>query len=524
MLCGWGPTCTAADKSQAATSILESGISDGDRTVWDDQQHSKESHILSPVCTNFALEHEHHNDKDVHGDLERWQSDLRSSTIANENLLTHLSSPITLDLPTLSGFDRDTPLAVTQHEGQSRLLASEEKSPKHWHTTLPRVVGVSPSYLHFMSAMSLAQSRPAKVLQADFSYDDWLGLQALFANALKLFNEGEPEDEGRGAIALVRGVIHQCHRSLVSNQNAGLIDDEVSGGVVRGLSPGSLDEAVSNNTALECIIALSPRTRVVTENKKLPERTQYLTALHAILGTSIFFFGRLIGKNPSLALPGEPATSLPYWLSALDVFETGYNLPGRTSGAYSLGEDWLLATSGSRALLAVIGLLLAGERSQHSAMNLFMSNCKWPANSPLGTIAAQRPPATHRMALSLMSPNELMLVAADQFLRGILHMPHNHTAYFPHFSRANELLTIATEVLEVVEQFPLASERQHWASWAQSILNLIKPEMATEAQLELCQLARNRCRSLVGSHKALSTPVADLMSHQKGSPAVHLEL
>ncbi|KAF9233854.1 hypothetical protein BU15DRAFT_53372 [Melanogaster broomeanus] len=233
--------------------------------------------------------------------------------------------------------------------------------------------------------------------------------------------------------------------------------------------------------------------------------TEYLTAVHAILGTSLLYFGKLIGKSPSLAFPGEPTTSLPLWLSALDVFETGSNLPGRTSGSYFLEQDWLLAISGSRVLVAMIDLLLTEEENNRPTSNFFAPDTKWAPNSPLGAITSRRPPPTHRMALSLMSPSELTLVAADQFMRGILHMPHRETAYFPRFSRTDELLTIATEVLGIVERFPEASARKYWAAWVQSILKLIKPEMATEGQLDQRNLAQARCRSFMGTGEGIES-------------------
>ena len=76
-------------------------------------------------------------------------------------------------------------------------------------------------------------------------------------------------------------------------------------------------------------------------------------------------------------------------------------------------------------------------------------------------------------------------------------MPHHNSADFPHFSRAQELLTIATEVLEVVERLPFSEERSRWVVWVESILDLIKPGIATDEQKERCNLARVQCRSVI---------------------------
>ena len=76
-------------------------------------------------------------------------------------------------------------------------------------------------------------------------------------------------------------------------------------------------------------------------------------------------------------------------------------------------------------------------------------------------------------------------------------MPHHNSADFPHFSRAQELLTIATEVLEVVERLPFSEERSHWVVWVESILDLIKPGIATDEEKERCSLARVQCRSVI---------------------------
>lgn len=255
------------------------------------------------------------------------------------------------------------------------------------------------------------------------------------------------------------------------------------------------------STTTECWLSSSSRSRT----------HEFLGALHAILGTALFFFGKIVSKEPALALAGERTNALPYWLSALDVFESGHALPVPTDVSCPNRVHWLLAISGSRVLVALIGQFLAAarEHGRWTTTEVFVHDTEWARNSPLGTIVAMRPPPTQRMALSLMAPGELMLVAADQFMRGILHMPHRPTTDFPFFSRAGKLLIIATEVLEVVERLPSLQERRRWVSWVLSILDLVKPDMVTERQSERCALTRARCRSLIDAHHGSEIVVED---------------
>ncbi|KIM68205.1 hypothetical protein SCLCIDRAFT_1010005 [Scleroderma citrinum Foug A] len=299
----------------------------------------------------------------------------------------------------------------------------------------------------------------------------------------------DEEHVGREVITLMRAVIHECHRALCSHSDL----------TVPGGSENS-EEQPTQMMELPCLVEGS-RSHVqheaVAAAEKERKTNEHLCAVHAILGTAMFIFGKIIYRNASLALQGEPATPLPYWLSALDVFESGYNLPARTNASYSHKENWLLSVSHSRVLVALIGQFITEEEKKRSTIELFTRGSKWASNSPLGTIVSMRPPPTQRMALSLMSTGELMLIATDQFMRGILHMPHHNSTEFPYFSRVEELLTIATEVLEVVERLPLSVQRPPWAIWVESILNLIKAETATDEQNERCHLARVWCRSLI---------------------------
>lgn len=251
------------------------------------------------------------------------------------------------------------------------------------------------------------------------------------------------------------------------------------------------------------------------------------TAFHAIFGTALFLFGNLIAQEPSLALDGEPNGPAPYWLAALDVFETGESLPGRTSGrGCEAPEDWRMAIVWGRTLVCIadetVTRALRTKSPRGSTTDAFplpefsADEPNWPPESPFSAIAARRPPVTSRMSLSTASPHELMMLAMDHFSRGIFHMPHpQHLVHaFPpsvsgsipaappiqeSFSRAKELFTIASEVLLLAEKLEVPSERQYWASWADSVFNQMKMEADMDAWRGPITRARGRCWLIVGS-------------------------
>ena len=175
------------------------------------------------------------------------------------------------------------------------------------------------------------------------------------------------------------------------------------------------------------------------------------TAFHAIFGITLFLMGSLIAQDPSVVLPDEPDAPSTYWLAALDVFETGENLPSRVGGGgLDTAEDWRMAIVWGRTLVS-----LADEKVTHSmrlakaapatpappalpelaytpaASPFAMSEPQWPASSPFHAIAQFRPPVTRRMSLYAASAHDIMVLAMDQFSRGIFHMPH------PHYSHAH---------------------------------------------------------------------------------------
>lgn len=136
----------------------------------------------------------------------------------------------------------------------------------------------------------------------------------------------------------------------------------------------------------------------------------------------------------------------------------------------------------------------------------------WPLDSPFSAIAARRPPVTRRMSLSTASAHDLMVLAMDQFSRGIFHMPHHkHSttgsnsstpSLMESFSRPKELFTVASEVLGVAERLECTSEREYWASWADSVFNQMKMEADMDSWRGPITRARGRCWLIVGSARA----------------------
>ncbi|KAJ7601001.1 hypothetical protein C8J56DRAFT_911830 [Mycena floridula] len=318
--------------------------------------------------------------------------------------------------------------------------------------------------------------------------EDWEDLKELFNKAAEQY---ESEDAAE-ALPLIRGVIHECHRFLIFHE-----DPSVLYSTPRPYSPDGEDKP---RKKCKCI--------------EIP------TAFHAILGTALFLFGNLILQDPSLALEGEPDTPIPYWLAALDVFETGESLPSKTSGlGVDPPEDWRMAIVWGRTLVCIADETLSRHAKATKEGSITASTTPvaefadqepdWPPESPFATIASRRPPVTRRMSMSTASANDIMVLAMDQFSRGIFHMPHpQHSPADPpapplvdSFSRPKELFTIASEVLLIAEKMEEPGERQYWAQWADSVFNQMKMEADMDTWRGPITAARGRCWLIVGSAK-----------------------
>ena len=193
-----------------------------------------------------------------------------------------------------------------------------------------------------------------------------------------------------------------------------------------------------------------------------------------------------------------------------------------------------MAIMWGRTLVALANDLLARqakskEDNPNAPLDPFIASYladspKWPEASPFGAINRSRPVTTRRLSLSTTTPNELLMLAMDQFSRGIFHMPHpNHlppallsslsslAAPSPpslvkqppdSFSRAKELFTIGSEVLLISEKLLEPSERQTWGAWSDSIFSQMKMEADMEVWRAPIARARGRCCLIVGAARA----------------------
>ncbi|KAJ6539137.1 hypothetical protein B0H19DRAFT_1177330 [Mycena capillaripes] len=300
--------------------------------------------------------------------------------------------------------------------------------------------------------------------------EDWEDLKELFGRAAEQYES----DDVNEALPLLRGVIHECHRFLLLYEDPSVLF--AGPNRARSKSPEP--------------ISTSPTAQSKRKKCKCKDSP---TAFHAILGTALFLMGNSIAQDASLAMPDEPSTPITYWLAALD--------------------DWRMAIVWGRTLLAVadeaLSLALQRERSTDPVPSP-PPEPKWPspAASPFAAIAMRRPPASRRITLATAAPHELLLLAMDQFTRGIFHMPHPaHSAddtpadATRPFSRATELFTIAREVLALAERLLDPEERTRWATWADTVLQQMDMEgdtTRTEWRGPVAR-ARGRCWLIVGT-------------------------
>ena len=362
-----------------------------------------------------------------------------------------------------------------------------------------------------------------------------------------------PDTDAVEVMPLLRAVIHECHRFLLfypdpselimqplhppppepkSSKRTG---NSMNSPSLRQCSQNGKDATRSEEPASSPKEPESPRSdhQLVPVSHPLVQPPSFdssnsnmeqPTAFHAILGITLFLFGNLMAHDPSLALEGESASPTAYWLAALDVFETGENLPSRTDPDMSdAPEDWRMAVVWGRTLVCLADVKITRSiKAPHGNLAFLSSQASftaedepdWSPNSPFHAIASRRPPVTRRMTLTSASAHDLMVLAMDQFSRGILHMPRrvppptgnspqSLLTIGPCFSRAGELFAIASEVLGVAERLDSPEDRHHFSLGADSIFNQVSksssgsdPEWSTRVAL-----SRGRCWLNMASSK-----------------------
>ncbi|KAI9070223.1 hypothetical protein FKP32DRAFT_1558336 [Trametes sanguinea] len=388
------------------------------------------------------------------------------------------------------------------------------------------------------SILSSPRAKGTQVRSAD--YEDWENLKELFARAAERYDA----DDVQEALPLLRAVIRECHRFLMDHPDPSVVYAHPPH--ARSQSPGAMtptDERINRDWGMDADSPPLPQPLYARKRSSTARHAELPTAFHAIFGIALFLMGNLVAQDPSVVLPGEPDAPSTYWLAALDVFETGENLPSRTWGtSIDTAEDWRMAIVWGRTLVCLADEKVTYNMKQAKAQadaspgpstgeycyypsgsSFSMSEPTYPPTSPFHAIAQFRPPVTRRMSLYSASAHDLMILAMDQFSRGIFHMPHPHYSHshnpsFIHtpgttgapdasvsFSRPKELFTIASEVLGVAERLTSGSQRHYWASWADSVFNQMKNEADMDAWRGPILAARGRCWLVMGS-----APVEDM--------------
>ncbi|CAA7265215.1 unnamed protein product [Cyclocybe aegerita] len=338
--------------------------------------------------------------------------------------------------------------------------------------------------------------QPAADRGPNCDLEDWEDLKELFAKAAEMYDTQEPAE----TIPLLRGVIHECHRFMKFYQDPSVLyatqplPEKTAHTTTTGPEEKMIRDWMTNErpplypprTSHKAAQTADPIIIAPSDNEKKCKCKDLPTAFHTIFGATLFFFGNLIAQDPSLALPGEPTLPTPYWLTALDVFEIGENLPIRVSGrgCPSAPEDWRMAIVWGRTLTCIADEVLsrqkqqmqegrgasgpAGQPSSAGSSGSWPSSASsstfsflplpaaafpsafpsgmpfpmmptpaspgsnpgtpdepaWPSESPFALIVSRRPPVSRPLSLATVTPHELLVLAQDQFSRGIFHMPH----------------------------------------------------------------------------------------------------
>ncbi|KAF8815431.1 hypothetical protein BYT27DRAFT_7129023 [Phlegmacium glaucopus] len=389
-----------------------------------------------------------------------------------------------------------------------------------------------------------------------FSLDDWKDLRDLATEAKNIYDDHNLSD----AIHTLRAVIQECHHCLKIYPDPSVVfaaplhkkkvvapPPPAPPPVIREWYNDPSYSASRRSQGQQAM--LFPLPSPPPEKEECP-CVDLPTAFHTVLGTALLTFGCIIDSDPSLVLEGEPKTPTPYWLAAIDVFESGESLPIRTSGRVpkSMPEDWRMSASWGRTLVKLAAELLKRRKenpklreppaipdyrnfkvpppSLPTPFRTYTADePDWPRASVFATISFLRPPFTRRLSLDTLTPDEIMTFAEDHLSRAIFYMPHprnvpvknNPSAPSPmHTSptpspppdpalersgpdRPQEIYTMASEVLLVAENSETPSGRLRWARWADGVVSQIKiePNMKPQKFLDL----RAKCNLTMGTAK-----------------------
>lgn len=413
-----------------------------------------------------------------------------------------------------------------------------------------------------MDTSAIAGPGQAGSDQASFSLEDWKDLRDL---AIEAKNTYDGHDLS-AAIHILRAVIHECHRCLKFHPDPSVVfAAPLHKKKVEPRPPpapplpihewfNDPQDSASRRHPGRPIKLLPPPASQLAETEECP-CVDLPTAFHTVLGTTLFTFGCIIDSDPSLALEGEPKMATPYWLAAIDVFESGESLPIRTSGRVpkTMPEDWRMSASWGRTLIKLAAELLK-RRKENPALRepppvpdyrnfkvpppslptpfrtYTADEPNWPRGSIFATISFLRPPFTRRLSLDTLSPDEIMNFAEDHLCRAIFHMPRPRNvipARYPYHpsapmqvppppspsfppalefevdrngpDRPQEIYIMASEMLLVAENSETSSGRFRWARWAEGVIGrvTIEPNMKPYKFLDL----RARCNLTMGKAK-----------------------
>ncbi|KLO10960.1 hypothetical protein SCHPADRAFT_796824, partial [Schizopora paradoxa] len=204
------------------------------------------------------------------------------------------------------------------------------------------------------------------------------------------------------------------------------------------------------------------------------------TAFHTLYGTALLLYVTpLIPSTRSAFTSPADLRSMAqkkmrypptyYWLAALDVFAKGETIRKRKSESdlkdEKEKEDWRLPLGWGRTLVCIADEKASAELRERER-SLLQSQSERPSN-----MASSQAPASRNAQLLRESAHHLLVLAVDQFTRGMLYMPRRSSLsdLLP-FSRTRTLISIADAVLDVAAKLSVPDDRAYWGRWVNGIL------------------------------------------------------